>query len=171
MRGALARVRGRHRPPRRRPHAADGSVPTICGRLGNQRGKLSARQGQEVRAAGHDLTCRNREWGADWRRQRCRTSQAALDGGIGSLRAQHPAHQGCGGSPGRPKGGNAMLAWLRDLTSRERRTMLACWGRLADSTDVLSQLSSGAAPGLEVRSPPRPSSDENHDSRSRSPQG
>ena len=21
-----------------------------------------------------------------------------------------------------------MLAWLRDLTSRERRTMLACWG-------------------------------------------
>src|SRR5260370_41308205 len=26
------------------------------------------------------------------------------------------------------KGGNAMLAWLRDLTSRERRTMLACWG-------------------------------------------
>ena len=26
------------------------------------------------------------------------------------------------------KGGNAMVAWLRDLTSRERRTMLACWG-------------------------------------------
>src|SRR6201993_1372531 len=26
------------------------------------------------------------------------------------------------------KWGNAMLAWLRDLTSRERRTMLACWG-------------------------------------------
>src|SRR3984893_12733708 len=25
-------------------------------------------------------------------------------------------------------GGNAMLAWLRDLTSQERRTMLACWG-------------------------------------------
>jgi MFS family permease len=24
--------------------------------------------------------------------------------------------------------GNVMLAWLRDLTSRERRTMLACWG-------------------------------------------
>src|SRR6266481_3555544 len=26
------------------------------------------------------------------------------------------------------KGENAMLAWLRDLTSQERRTMLACWG-------------------------------------------
>jgi hypothetical protein len=25
-------------------------------------------------------------------------------------------------------GEKAMLAWLRDLTSRERRTMLACWG-------------------------------------------
>src|SRR5690348_9046377 len=47
--------------------------------------------------------------------------------------------RGCGGVPGRLKsdreqinrsaeGGNAMLAWLRDLTSRERRTMLACWG-------------------------------------------
>src|SRR2546423_15633211 len=31
-------------------------------------------------------------------------------------------------STDRPKGENAMLAWLRDLTSRERRTMLACWG-------------------------------------------
>src|SRR5215469_7652370 len=40
-----------------------------------------------------------------------------------------------------------------------------------NSTDTLSQLNSGAAPGLEVRSPQRPSSDENHDSRSRSPQG
>src|SRR4030088_2966390 len=26
------------------------------------------------------------------------------------------------------QGENAMLAWLRDLTSQERRTMLACWG-------------------------------------------
>ena len=31
-------------------------------------------------------------------------------------------------STNRPKGETAMLAWLRDLTSRERRTMLACWG-------------------------------------------
>src|SRR6516164_829504 len=32
------------------------------------------------------------------------------------------------GSADRPKKGKSYVAWLRDLTSRERRTMLACWG-------------------------------------------
>jgi hypothetical protein len=39
-----------------------------------------------------------------------------------------------------------MLAWLRDLTSQERQTMLACWGgRTLDGFD--QQLHSYVVPG------------------------
>ena len=49
-----------------------------------------------------------------------------------------------------------MLAWLRDLTSRERRTMLACWGgwtldgfdqQLREPPDTPRPLDPDGAPG------------------------
>jgi len=61
MRSSLTRVQDRHRPPLRRPHAADASAATRCGRAGNRGGKLSARQSLEVTKARlvQDLTWRN----------------------------------------------------------------------------------------------------------------
>ena len=58
MRGALARVRRRHRPPPRRPHAADASVATMHGRAGNQGGKLSAKRSREATTVELGLTRR-----------------------------------------------------------------------------------------------------------------